>query len=492
MQKLNLIYQKPVNKKSNTSNPKNDRINRLKNNIIKTQQNSIKSLENIGKKYSAIQTTHETQLQKLINLDATSINTNLIKMDNTNHFKLNPNPNTDLTVNLNFNNIEHNKEYNIEYNIEKTVVPMKIQEPNTNANTTNKTINTTMNITINKNANANANIAKNINTNTANTNAANTNANTNIAKNTNTANKNKFHTIYHVYQQTYKFNKNASGFGDFIRGAYFILEFCDLYNLNCIIKIVHPIKQFLQISQLYENRIDPDILENIYFYNNSNFLNWYVNEDLVLTKPNVGINYVNNFINYINKLPVYDFAIYTYNIVYSPKKPLHKHKQIIKNILTPNLEMHEYIDESLLNLSLIKHNYSVIHIRYGDMFLINNKMQLEEKYINQLKKEISEIIDKNKFKNTKYLLISDNIVIKEIIVKLWNNIFTLFTDISHLGEGVILETKKVKNTMLDFYLMSNANNIYAFSVYNHGSGFSQWCAETYDIPYICKILKIYE
>ena len=157
-----------------------------------------------------------------------------------------------------------------------------------------------------------------------------------------------------------------------------------------------------------------------------------------------------------------------------------------------DLEMHEYIDESLLNLSLIKHNYSVIHIRYGDMFLINNKMQLEEKYINQLKKEISEIIDKNKFKNTKYLLISDNIVIKEIIVKLWNNIFTLFTDISHLGEGVILETKKVKNTMLDFYLMSNANNIYAFSVYNHGSGFSQWCAETYDIPYICKILKIYE
>jgi len=460
MQKLNLIYQKPIIKRSNnSSNPKNDRINRLKNNLIKTQQNSIKSLENISKKYSAIQTTNETHLQKLVTLDTMYIKTNLKNTDNTNYFKLNSNPNVDLSVSLNSNNIQNNlqpkKEYNIEYNIEKSIIPLKIPDAINNLN------NNTPNIP-----------------NTPNT--------------TNTTNTNKIHTIYHVYQEKYKFNKNASGFGDFIRGAYFILEFCDLYNLNCKIKIVHPIKDFLQISNFDKNTIDSDILENICFYKNSNFLNWYVNDDNVLTKPNLGINYVNYFINYINKIPIYDSAIYTYNIIYSPKKPLNKHKQIIKNILTPNLEMNEYINEKLLYLSLVKQNYSVIHIRYGDMFLINNKMQLEEKYINQLKKELSEILDKNKSNNTKYLLISDNIIIKDIIVKLSSNIYTLFTDISHLGEGVILEKKKVKNTLLDFYLMSNANNIYAFSVYNHGSGFSQWCAETYDIPYVCKILKIYE
>ena len=46
--------------------------------------------------------------------------------------------------------------------------------------------------------------------------------------------------------------------------------------------------------------------------------------------------------------------------------------------------------------------------------------------------------------------------------------------------------KKLENTMLDFYLISKSKNVMSYSVYEHGSGFSKWCAFTYDIPYYCK------
>jgi hypothetical protein len=37
--------------------------------------------------------------------------------------------------------------------------------------------------------------------------------------------------------------------------------------------------------------------------------------------------------------------------------------------------------------------------------------------------------------------------------------------------------------------MTYSKYIYSFSVYDHGSGFSKWCATTYNIPYICYSLQ---
>jgi len=68
------------------------------------------------------------------------------------------------------------------------------------------------------------------------------------------------------------------------------------------------------------------------------------------------------------------------------------------------------------------------------------------------------------------------------------NIKTLFTEITHFGEGVVLEEERVKNTMIDFYLLSLSAAIFSYSSYKHGSGFSYWCAQTYNIPYVCKYI----
>ena len=64
-----------------------------------------------------------------------------------------------------------------------------------------------------------------------------------------------------------------------------------------------------------------------------------------------------------------------------------------------------------------------------------------------------------------------------------------FNEICHTGEGDNLEYNKLQNVLLDFYLISLASQVVSYSVYEHGTGFSKWCAETYSIPYICKLLK---
>ena len=73
--------------------------------------------------------------------------------------------------------------------------------------------------------------------------------------------------IINVYQPTYKNNKNASGFGDFIRGNYFLMQFCETFNLKFNAIINHPIQHFLKNNGVYnlENDEIPNYT-NIEFY----------------------------------------------------------------------------------------------------------------------------------------------------------------------------------------------------------------------------------
>ena len=97
---------------------------------------------------------------------------------------------------------------------------------------------------------------------------------------------------------------------------------------------------------------------------------------------------------------------------------------------------------------------------------------------------------KNDIKNNvNYLIIADNNEIKLLLKNMFPNFRIIIKDITHLGEGIVLEEDKVKNTLIDFYLLSMSNNIMSYSSYDHGSGFSCWCATTYNIPYSCKIIR---
>jgi len=283
----------------------------------------------------------------------------------------------------------------------------------------------------------------------------------------------KIKYIYNVYQPFYNNNKKATGFGDFLRGSYFLLQFCKYNNFNFDIIINHPISIFLK-NNINNNNITNASIKISYF------------EKTSINEPK--IEFEKYFLSYLYDTNVHDDSLFVYTISFPFIKILPKEKDFFKEKLEPNDEMKLYIESTLNKLLLVKKTYIVIHIRSGDNYLNNTEKSFSDNYLNTLYKEINDILKKNpSFINV--LIIADNNYIKKNIGKHYTFFKFLQNNITHFGEGIKQEREKIKNTLLDFYLMSYAMSIYSFSVYEHGTGFSRWCAETYDVPYSCTIMN---
>lgn len=277
--------------------------------------------------------------------------------------------------------------------------------------------------------------------------------------------------VINVYQPIYKNDKKASGFGDFIRGNYFLMQFCDTFNLKFTAIINHPIQRFLKNNGIHnlDNSELPNY-ENIEFYQqvkiegflDENNLNHFLN-----TSENTNENR-NVFIN-------------TY--LYPQNDVPQKHKQVMRSILEPIPELITQVNNVLTNLNLERNRFNVIHIRSGDKYLIENSM-IDPIFIQKLHRVLYFLNNAET-----YLLVTDSYKLKYVLMKLFPRLKMFFNEITHFGEGVELNNEKVKNTLVDFYVMASSKKIYSFSVYDHGTGFSRWCAETYNIPYIGHILK---
>ena len=150
-------------------------------------------------------------------------------------------------------------------------------------------------------------------------------------------------------------------------------------------------------------------------------------------------------------------------------------------MIEPTDEIHYLINNILKNLQLVKKQFIIIHIRSGDQFLNKTDKTMTHDYKNKIINSINQFIDKNE----NYLLIADNILVKSILNRHFPFIKTYFKNITHLGENANLDYENMKNTMIDFFIISYAKQIYSISSYEHGSGFSRWSAFTHDVPYQC-------
>ena len=301
--------------------------------------------------------------------------------------------------------------------------------------------------------------------------------------------------ISNVYQETYAKNVKASGLGDFIRGCYFLLQFCEKHKFQTNIIINHPISMFLKkFCNTYN--LNTNLFDLVTSYPDNNWTGSTMDSSNYIVSYNKDNDLIYEFINYLHTINTSNVRsnenIYIYNRFFPYNTISDNHRIYIREIFEPNQEMTDYINKVLNAIGYNKYGYSVIHIRSGDKYLNKTTSHFDNAYIKKIINEITGIIKSNM--NTKFLLITDNNLIKGCILKFIPQLIipqlrTIFKDISHLGQGTVLERETVKNTMLDFYLLSYSNSIHSYTCYHHGSGFSQWCAETYNIPYKCKIIQ---
>jgi hypothetical protein len=146
----------------------------------------------------------------------------------------------------------------------------------------------------------------------------------------------------------------------------------------------------------------------------------------------------------------------------------------------------------MYNLNIVKKQYIVLQIRLNDECFENNLNSLTKKIVDKLTHFIQVIL--NGCENIDVFLSCSNNEAKKLILqyKFIPNCKTLFFDITHTAfvkEDVGFTDDPIINTLKDFYIMSHSKKIYSCSVYEHGSGFSKWCALTYDIPYVSYFLS---
>ena len=297
--------------------------------------------------------------------------------------------------------------------------------------------------------------------------------------------KRNIKTIYNVYQEQYKNGTYATGLGDFIRGCYYLINFGETYKVDYKFMINHKIKKYLK---KYEDQPIYDNWKGIEFFLQNNYDGQRIDANNVIHNlPGKIIN--SKFVKHLTEnVQVINEAVYIYNIIFPNHDICEYHKEHMRGILEPTDYMANLTETTLNDLSLTNNNFTVIHVRSGDKYLKDMSVVFNAQYIKNLTKEFLHTIKENKMPVDSYLVLTDNTEIKHLIVKTFPSIKILFKPIAHLGQGVVQQDETIKNTLLEFYLMSRAMSIVSFSSYEHGSGFSQWCAKTYNIPYLCKLI----
>ena len=85
-----------------------------------------------------------------------------------------------------------------------------------------------------------------------------------------------------------------------------------------------------------------------------------------------------------------------------------------------------------------------------------------------------------------YVILSDSLQMKERLCELYPH-FILSMDKPVLAIAMILN--KSRTRFVIFFLFTTAREVYAFSIYDHGSGFSEWACKLYNVPYHAKHIQ---
>ena len=262
------------------------------------------------------------------------------------------------------------------------------------------------------------------------------------------------------------------------RGIDRLVNVCQLCNLNYNIVINHPVSRFLKNN---ERLVFPDqLLSSIRICKKNNCEDPQPDQFRRI-QPIFNEQINSDFVSYLcNDVPVIQNAAFIYNIIYPYHKISQDHKLIMQKILLPTDEMESIVSENLLKFGIKEKEYCVLHIRNDDYTTNNWGSPISKNYMARLCGDINEIVKYNEH----ILLISNNLHLKRILHLLYPTFKMTFNEPTHLNENI--KENLIVNTMLDFYLMSRSYLICCLTTYVHGSGFSQWCAETYNIKYDCK------
>ena len=272
-------------------------------------------------------------------------------------------------------------------------------------------------------------------------------------------------TIYLVWRNKIKDSVTHHGFGDKLRGAIFLYQYCKEKNINFKIDATDDI-----CSDFLKNVVSPDYTK--------------IKDQEIMDfaqKPNEEIKAKINSLFSINRLfsinngfikPRNSIYIYTNAL---PNDLNNDDKEFAKFICEPNDNIKSEVNEKIKSLP---ENFGIKHFRFKDD-VFNNDITIDnklfEKYFFLLAENSTStdvlFTNSNNFK--KYA--KEQLEIKTVDC---NN---LLCKIEHIGASS--DNESVKNSFIEFLILSKAKYIKSYTTYGWPSNFVHWPAKIYDIPF---------
>jgi len=275
-----------------------------------------------------------------------------------------------------------------------------------------------------------------------------------------------------VYQLQFKDFK-PPGLGDYMRGCFHMLQVLRMLNKYCGTNVTfdmdmhnHPMSKYIKIVPTEPCR-DYSVLSN------------YFIDSLEIKDDPADICYqhvLGCVVRYFNK--VRENIHYAFCCKFQVFEKIEEEdKEFIRSRMIPSDDMTQYIDQTMEELGLTSKPFAVLHVRIRDEVSFGVETPLEADRMN----EIETILRPHLKDDTTYLLITNHNDIKKHFQKA-SNIVSKVGAICHTGQDGAPSDISVKDTMLDFYLMSRSSSIVAYSEYNF-TGFSLECSKLFNIPY---------
>jgi hypothetical protein len=171
-------------------------------------------------------------------------------------------------------------------------------------------------------------------------------------------------------------------------------------------------------------------------------------------------------------------GLYTFFSNEHPIDPITIEEKIfIRNKLLPSNEMKDYVRKTKHDLG-IHGPYNILHLRCGDECLVDGLPPNYDLFIREIEKCN---------KDTLYVILSDSLQMKERLRELYPHFIITMNKPVHTCNCT--NEEQIKDTIRDFFLFTTAREVYALSIYDHGSGFSEWACKLYNVPYHAKHIQ---
>ena len=282
--------------------------------------------------------------------------------------------------------------------------------------------------------------------------------------------------VVNVYQTQF-IDFKASGLGDYLRGCVSMLQLLRTLKKHTGKDVAfdmdlrnHPMSKFLVCDTTLERPPSYRALGNFHV------------DSLVVEQDENDIGYqhiVREVVRYFNKIqqPTFFTHCCKENIY---TEVLESEKALIRSKLQPSADLETYITESLTRLG-VSGTYSALHVRMDDAVCFphavgTSQATLNDRLMEDLVATVRSKVDAEKT----YILVSTNTAVKEALTG--GNIHSIPTEVCHIGQNQRSTDAQLRDTLLDFFLMSRAADIAGFSTYGR-TGFSLECSTIYNIPY---------